>query len=99
MTQIQTFQYSSFKVKCVCTNGEPWFRGKDVAWVLGYIDTKKAIANHVDDDDKCNLSDPHALHITSGTKIPTWSPGGNWRDPWTQMPKIQYTLMNQVSML
>ena len=33
-------------------NGEPWFVGKDVASVLGYTDTRKAIRMHVDDDDK-----------------------------------------------
>ena len=33
-------------------NKEPWFVGKDVASVLGYTDTRKAIRMHVDDDDK-----------------------------------------------
>ena len=33
-------------------NNEPWFVGKDVASVLGYTDTRKAIRMHVDDDDK-----------------------------------------------
>jgi prophage antirepressor-like protein len=33
-------------------DGEPWFVGKDVAVVLGYTDTKQAIRNHVDDEDK-----------------------------------------------
>ena len=31
-----------------------WFAGKDVAAVLGYSDTNKAIAMHVDEDDKLN---------------------------------------------
>ena len=29
-----------------------WFRGKDVATILGYSDTDKAIRRHVDEDDK-----------------------------------------------
>ena len=33
-------------------NNEPWFVSKDVASVLGYTDTRKAIRMHVDDDDK-----------------------------------------------
>ena len=57
MTQIQTFQNSSFKVQCVCVSGEPWFRGKDVATILGYADTKKAIANNVDTDYKKKLEE------------------------------------------
>ena len=44
MTQIQTFQNASFKVQCVCVSGEPWFRGKDVAMMLGYANTVKLLA-------------------------------------------------------
>ena len=33
-------------------DGEPWFVGKDVAVALGYANTRKAIADHVDDEDK-----------------------------------------------
>ena len=29
-----------------------WFRGKDVAKILQYSDTDKAIRNHVDEEDK-----------------------------------------------
>lgn len=35
-------------------NDEPWFVGKDVAEALGYVDLNKAIAMHVDEDDKLN---------------------------------------------
>ena len=61
MTQIQTFQYTSFKVQCICINGDPWFRGKDVAWVLGYVNTMQALIKHVDEDDKLMLSELLAL--------------------------------------
>lgn len=33
-------------------NGEPWFVGKDVAEILGYSNSRKAIGDHVDDEDK-----------------------------------------------
>ena len=33
-------------------NNEPWFVGKDVASVLGYANTRKALADHIDDEDK-----------------------------------------------
>ena len=33
-------------------NSEPWFVGKDVAEILEYSNTAKAILNHVDDEDK-----------------------------------------------
>jgi anti-repressor protein len=55
MTAIQTFQNSSFKVQCVCVSGEPWFKGRDVATVLGYADKTQAIRVNVDDDCKKKL--------------------------------------------
>lgn len=33
-------------------DGEPWFVGKDVAEALGYVNSRKAIADHVDEEDK-----------------------------------------------
>lgn len=33
-------------------DGEPWFVGKDVATILGYVNVNKAVAMHVDDEDK-----------------------------------------------
>ena len=33
-------------------NNEPWFVGKDVASVLGYLNPQKAIRDHVDDEDR-----------------------------------------------
>lgn len=32
--------------------GEPWFVGKDIAEALGYSNTKKALIDHVDSEDK-----------------------------------------------
>lgn len=39
-------------MRTVVIDDEPWFVGKDVAEALGYSDTKSALADHVDDDDK-----------------------------------------------
>ena len=51
--EIQIFKNDRFgEVRTMVINGEPWFVGKDVAEVLGYTDTRKAIRMHVDDDDK-----------------------------------------------
>ena len=33
-------------------NNEPWFVGKDVAAVLGYSNSRKALIDHVDEEDK-----------------------------------------------
>ena len=53
MNEIQIFKNDSFgAVRTVEVEGVPYFVGKDVAEILGYSDTNKAIAMHVDDEDK-----------------------------------------------
>lgn len=50
---IKIFENNEFgKVRTVILNDEPWFVGKDVAEILGYSNTNKAIQVHVDDEDK-----------------------------------------------
>ena len=39
-------------VRVMERNGEPWFVGKDVADILGYTNSRKAIGDHVDEEDK-----------------------------------------------
>ena len=52
MTTIRIFENSSFKVQFFCVDGAPWFKGLDIATVLGYTNSRKAIIDHVDEDDK-----------------------------------------------
>lgn len=53
MNELQVFENPEFgAVRTITIENEPWFVGKDVAGVLGYSNTKKAIADHVDDEDK-----------------------------------------------
>ena len=52
-TAIVTFENPQFgSVRTLEVDGEPWFVGKDIAEVLGYSDTNKAVAMHVDNEDK-----------------------------------------------
>lgn len=53
MNEIIAFTNGDFgSIRVVTQNGEPWFIGKDVAEILGYSNSRKALADHVDDDDK-----------------------------------------------
>lgn len=53
--KIQVFNNEEFgKVRTLMINNEPWFVGKDVAEVLGYTNPSKALADHVDTEDKLN---------------------------------------------
>ena len=57
------------EVRTLEINGEPWFVGKDVATALEYSDTNKAIAMHVDDDDKLNDKTASSLGQRGGWLI------------------------------
>lgn len=53
MEKVQVFKNEEFgSVRAIERNGEPWFIGKDMAEILGYTNTAKAIRDHVDDEDK-----------------------------------------------
>ena len=53
MANIQIFTSPEFgDIRTVDQNGEPWFVGKDVAAALGYSNHRKALIDHVDEQDK-----------------------------------------------
>lgn len=53
MNEIQLFNNSEFgSIRVVDVDGIPYFVGKDVAEILGYSNTSKALADHVDSEDK-----------------------------------------------
>jgi prophage antirepressor-like protein len=53
MNQLQIFENKEFgKIRTVEINNEPYFVGKDVADILGYTNARKALTDHVDEDDK-----------------------------------------------
>lgn len=53
MNELQIFSNPQFgEIRTTEMNGEPWFMGKDVAEVLGYSNPRKAIIDHVDEEDK-----------------------------------------------
>lgn len=51
--ELQIFQNAEFgSVRGTMINGKPFFVGKDVAEILGYSNTRKALLDNVDEDDK-----------------------------------------------
>lgn len=51
--EIQIFKNNEFgQVRGVLINNEPYFVGKDVAAILGYTNSRKALIDHVDTEDK-----------------------------------------------
>ena len=53
MNEIKVFTNEDFgTIRTIEIDGDPWFIGKDVAQRLGYSNTRDALANHVDEEDK-----------------------------------------------
>ena len=53
MNEVTIFENPEFgKVRTTLINGEPYFVGKDVTAILGYSNNRKALSDHVDDEDK-----------------------------------------------
>ena len=51
--ELTVFKNSEFgSIRATSINGDPWFVGRDVAGVLGYSNSRKALADHVDDEDR-----------------------------------------------
>lgn len=48
----EIFNFKGQEVRTVTIDNEPYFVGKDVAEILGYTNSKDALKNHVDSDDK-----------------------------------------------
>jgi prophage antirepressor-like protein len=56
MTDITPFDFDGIEVRTAQRDGEPWFVANDVATALGYTNPSKAVADHVDDEDRDSLT-------------------------------------------
>lgn len=53
MQELKIFENEQFgRVRTLEIENEPYFVGKDVAEILGYTNTRKALIDHVDEEDK-----------------------------------------------
>lgn len=70
--EMKVFENAEFgTVRTVLIEGEPWMVGKDVAEILGYKDTKHAILDHVDEEDRVNSK-------ARGQNAPELGQRGSW---------------------
>lgn len=67
--EIQIFNFENNQVRTLNIDGKPYFVGKDVADILGYADQNKALAMHVDDEDKLNDKTASSLGQRGGWLI------------------------------
>ncbi len=68
--EIQIFSNEEFgEIRTLAIDDEPWFVGKDVVEILGYTNPSKALADHVDDEDKLNNDSLSSLGQRGGWLI------------------------------
>ncbi len=90
---IQIFKNDELgQIRTVVIGNEPYFVGKDVAGVLGYSNSRKALADHVDDEDKgvtkCDtlggkqdlqvINESGVYSLVFGSKLPTAKKFKRW---------------------
>ena len=69
MNQLKVFNFKENEVRTVLINNEPYFVGKDVAEILGYQNSSKALSDHVDEEDKLNNESLSSLGQRGGWLI------------------------------
>lgn len=70
MTDLKVFNNDEFgTVRTIMVKGNPMFVGKDVAEILGYSNPSKALADHVDNEDKLNNESLSSLGQRGGWLI------------------------------
>lgn len=69
MNELTIFNYEDKEIRTQLINNEIWFVGKDVAEILGYSNTPKAIRDHIDDEDKRTERIVHPLGGEQDTYI------------------------------
>ena len=50
------FNFGAHSVRVVVRDGEPWFVASDVCGALEYKNTSKAVADHLDDDERMTIA-------------------------------------------
>ena len=70
MNELKIFNNAEFgSVRTMMIDSEPYFVGKDVADILGSQNASKALADHVDDEDKLNNDSLSSLGQRGGWLI------------------------------
>ena len=66
---VRSWAYDDNLIRTVKLNEEAWFVGKDAAKALGYSNTRDALANHVDEEDKNTVAIRDVLKREQNTII------------------------------
>lgn len=65
------FSFGTHNVRLVIRDGEPWFVASDVCAALDYKNTSKAVADHLDDDERMTLTAGYGQSVDAGNGLTT----------------------------
>ena len=69
MNELKVFNFNNQEVRTLMINNNPYFVGKDVTKILGYANSSKALADHIDPEDKLNNDSLSSLGQRGGWLI------------------------------
>lgn len=70
MNELKIFENAEFgKIRTVTINNEPYFVGKDVAAILGYVNQNRDIIRHVDEDDRMMINNESELNTETVSSL------------------------------
>lgn len=56
MADITPFTFGTHAVRVITRDNQPWFVAIDVCNALGYVNSRKAVADHLEDDEKATVT-------------------------------------------
>ena len=65
MSKIINFSNAVFSIECIVASDTPWFKGKEIATILGYANTMQAIRTNIDEDDRKKMEELRQLPDSS----------------------------------
>ena len=68
MNELKNFSFEGRQIRALTIEGEPYFVGKDVAEVLGYSNSRKAIADHLRGFRGMEV-DPDCIVVGAGSQV------------------------------
>ena len=70
MNNLKIFENKEFgSIRTVEVNGEPYFVGKEVAAILGYVNQNRDIIRHVDEDDRMMINNESELNTETVSRL------------------------------
>ena len=70
MNELKIFESKEFgSIRTVEVNGEPYFVGKEVAAILGYVNQNRDIIRHVDEDDRMMINNESELNTETVSRL------------------------------